>query len=81
VTPRSNPEPGLADVQREYPRWDCRRGTSGLYAATLRGSAPPVTVQGEDPADLRDMIIRAESELEREEAGTRPRDRTAGPGN
>ena len=58
-------EPTLADVQREFPAYECWRGASGLYYARKPG--PPgqrqhrATAQGEDPRDLRDMIIRAQS--------------------
>jgi hypothetical protein len=51
-------EPTLADVQREFPGWECWRGTSGLYYARC-GTRPRnrgFDVQGEDPLDLRDMI-------------------------
>ena len=51
-------EPTLADVQREFPGWDCWRGTSGLYYARrcTRPRNHSADVQGEDPFDLRDMI-------------------------
>ena len=55
---RPDGEPNLPDVQREFPGWECWRGTSGLYyarqRATLRNHG--FDVQGEDPLDLRDMI-------------------------
>jgi hypothetical protein len=79
VTPANQAEPNLADVAAAFPRWHCRRGTSGLYYARLRDSSPPVIVQGEDALDLRDMIIRAESQLAGEEAAPGPGDSTAGP--
>ena len=56
-------EPTLDDVAREYPRWHCWKGVSGLLYAGLRHSSPPVVVRGEDPADLRDSIRRAEADL------------------
>jgi hypothetical protein len=49
-------EPALDDVARDYPRWHCWEGISGLFYASLRRSSPPVTVRGKDPADLRDSI-------------------------
>jgi hypothetical protein len=51
-------EPTLADVQREFPGWECWRGTSGLYYARrcTRPRNHSYDVQGEDPLDLRDMI-------------------------
>jgi hypothetical protein len=54
----SDGEPNLADVQREFPGWECWRGTSGRYYA-LHHAAPGslcFDVHGEDPLDLRDMI-------------------------
>ena len=57
------PEPTLADVQREYPAWECWRAASGLLYARPRNaeSGSGRLVKGEDPLDLRDQIIRAES--------------------
>ena len=54
-------EPTLDDVAREFPAWRVSRATSGLYHARLDDPDHPVTVQGEDPLDLRDQIRRAES--------------------
>lgn len=56
-------EPTLADVQREHPKWECRRAVSGLYYARRADAQPEDStyVQGEDPLDLRDQIRRAES--------------------
>jgi hypothetical protein len=56
-------EPTLDDITREHPRWHCWKGVSGLLYASLRHSSPPVAVRGEDPADLRDSIRRAEADL------------------
>jgi hypothetical protein len=56
-------ESALDDIAREYPRWRCWRGVSGLVYAGLRHSSPPVVVRGEDPANLRDSIRRAEANL------------------
>ena len=54
-------EPTLADVQREFPGWECWKGTSGLYYALMPGRPRrhKADAIGEDPLDLRDMIIRA----------------------
>lgn len=49
-------EPTLADVQREFPAWECHM-SFGWRWATLRGD-PDVRVRGEDATDLRDMINR-----------------------
>ena len=48
----------LDDVARDYPRWHCWAGISGLFYfyAGLRHSSPPIVVRGEDPMDLRDSI-------------------------
>jgi hypothetical protein len=61
--PAAAAEPTLDDIAREYPRWHCWTGVSGLLYASLRHSSPPVAVRGEDPADLRDSIHRAEADL------------------
>ena len=56
-------EPTLADVQRQYPRWRCWRGVSGVFYAR-RADAPQADnalVEGEDPLDLRDQINRAQA--------------------
>ena len=49
-------EPALADVQREFPGWECCM-SFGWCWATLRDD-PDVRVRGEDATDLRDMINR-----------------------
>jgi hypothetical protein len=54
-------EPTLDDVAREFPAWRVSRAISGLYLARLQDPEHPVTVQGEDPLDLRDQIRRAEA--------------------
>jgi hypothetical protein len=54
------PEPTLDDVAREFPRWHCWRGISGLVYARLPKSSPPIVVRAGDPLDLRDQI-RAET--------------------
>jgi hypothetical protein len=53
-------EPTLADVQREFHGWECWRGTSGLYYARRPGRPRRhrALVQGEDPYDLRNEILR-----------------------
>lgn len=54
-----NGEPTLDDVRHEF-GWECWRDTSGLYYARRPSrSDMGVDAQGEDPRDLRDMIIRA----------------------
>ena len=57
------PEPTLASIQHEFPGWVCWRGVSGMVYAR-RAERPRNSgydVKGEDPMDLRDQIIRAES--------------------
>jgi hypothetical protein len=54
-------EPTLADVQHEFRAdWVCWRGLSGICyarcASARRNSG--YDVKGEDPLDLRDMIIK-----------------------
>ena len=57
----SDGEPTLADVQREFYGWECWRGPSGLYYARRPGRPRRhrALVQGEDPYDLRNQILRA----------------------
>jgi hypothetical protein len=59
----SGDEPTLADVEREFPVWNCWRGVSGLFYARPKDAEPRSgrMVEGEDPWDLRNQIIRAES--------------------
>jgi hypothetical protein len=52
-------EPTLADVQAQYPHWNCAQGNSGMYHAEHHDSGQHVI--GEDPLDLRDQIKAAES--------------------
>jgi hypothetical protein len=56
-------EPTLADVQREFPQWECWRAVSGLFYARPPGTKPGSgrLVHGEDPLDLRNEIIRAQA--------------------
>jgi hypothetical protein len=53
-------EPTLADVQAEFASWEAWRDTSGRYYARRAGQpfGSEVLVDGEDPLDLRDSIIR-----------------------
>jgi hypothetical protein len=62
-------EPTLADVQREFPGYECWRGVSGLCYARLPGvpRRHKADVWGEDPRDLRDQIIR--HKFQRDEKG------------
>jgi hypothetical protein len=60
-----NGEPTLADVQREFTDYECWRGVSGLCYARLHGR-PRADVQGEDPRDLRDQIIRHQAQMDEE---------------
>jgi hypothetical protein len=54
-------EPALADVQREYPGWQCVQGVSGFFYA--EHAATGTQVNGEDPLDLRDQIKAAAARL------------------
>jgi hypothetical protein len=68
-------EPTLAEVQAEFSSWTCWRGTSGLYYARMPGKTDgtPDAI-GEDPPDLRDMIVKAKWEqVHAEETGQAPR--------
>ena len=58
MTSEKTGEPDLADVQREFPAWQCAEGVSGLcYALHATTGAQ---VQGEDALDLRDQIKAAQ---------------------
>jgi hypothetical protein len=52
-------EPTLAQVQEQFPFWDCTRGISGLYYA--RHAVTGQQACGEDPLDLRDQVSAAEA--------------------
>jgi hypothetical protein len=56
-------EPTLADVQSEFPAWECWKSADGLVYARPKEKLPSTghTVRGEDAQDLRDEIIRAEA--------------------
>jgi hypothetical protein len=61
--PRSAREPALADVDHEFPAWECWKSADGLVYARPKDKVPNTgyTVRGEDARDLRDEIIRAEA--------------------
>jgi hypothetical protein len=42
----------LRDVEREFPRWHCRKGVSGLVYARLPLTSPPVVARAETPPGL-----------------------------
>jgi hypothetical protein len=66
VTEGQPREPTLAQVQAEFPHWDCAQGINRLYYA--RHATTGQQVSGEDPLDLRDQIKAAEA---RHSYGTR----------
>jgi hypothetical protein len=47
--------------QDEFPDWRVWKGEGQRYHARLPGTRPLIIVRGEDPASLRDAILRAES--------------------
>jgi len=53
-------EPTLADVQAEFASWEAWRGSSGRYYARRAGDQldNKTLVEGDNPLDLRDSIIR-----------------------
>jgi hypothetical protein len=61
VSEQPGDEPTLADVAREFPGFECWRGPSGLYYARRPGRPRrhKADAVGEDPWDLRNMIVRA----------------------
>ena len=52
-------EPTLAQVQAEFPHWDCTQGINRLYYAVHTATGQQMC--GEDPLDLRDQIKAAEA--------------------
>jgi hypothetical protein len=42
----------LRDVEREFPRWHCWKGVSGLVYARLPLTSPPMVARAENPAGL-----------------------------
>jgi hypothetical protein len=52
-------EPTLAQVQAQFPQWECTRGINRLYYAKYPATGQQVC--GEDPLDLRDQIKAAEA--------------------
>jgi hypothetical protein len=46
---------------REFPYWQVWRGVAGLLYARRRRSTPPRVVRGQDAAELREQIRRAET--------------------
>jgi hypothetical protein len=65
-------EPTLADVATEFPGWECWRGTSGRYYGRRCGRPREhrAHVDGEDPRDLRDSILRWIGNHEAEDGGS-----------
>jgi hypothetical protein len=59
VTVGAAGEPTLAEVQAQYPQWQCGQDISGLYYADRLATGQQVT--GEDPLDLRDQIKAADA--------------------
>jgi hypothetical protein len=49
-------DPTLADLEREFPAWECSQSFGWVWAQ-LRDNRD-VRVRGEDTVDLRDMINR-----------------------
>jgi len=70
VTGHTGPdgEPTLADVQREFPGYECWRGVSGLYYARRPGRPRrhKADAVGEDPWALRGEIIRDQGRVDQE---------------
>jgi hypothetical protein len=56
-------EPTLAEVQVEYPQWKCWARFGRCYGRRLgsTGQDPRNWVDAEDPLDLRDLLLRADS--------------------
>jgi hypothetical protein len=56
--------PSLADVQREFPAYDCWRAISGVCYARPHHTPPgkPAPVSGDNPAALRDTITHHQTQ-------------------
>ena len=52
-------EPVLAEVQAQYPGWECSREISGMYHAYNQHTGQRVLA--EDTLDLRDQLKAAEA--------------------
>ena len=52
-------EPVLAEVQAQYPGWECSRGISGMYHAHNQDTGQRVLA--EDLVDLRDQLKAADA--------------------
>jgi hypothetical protein len=63
--PAPGGEPTLADVQREFPAYDCWRTVSGRCHARPREARPgdPAPVTAQDPPGLRGGIIQHQAVL------------------
>jgi hypothetical protein len=59
MTAREPGGPILAEVQAQYPGWDCARGISGMYHAHNQDTGQQVLA--EDTLDLRDQLKAAEA--------------------
>jgi hypothetical protein len=59
MTAASPGGPTLAEVQAQYPGWDCSQGISGMYHA--HNQATGQQVMAEDTLDLRDQLKAAEA--------------------
>jgi hypothetical protein len=42
----------LRDIEREFPRWHCWQGVSGLVYARLPLTSPPMVARAASPAEL-----------------------------
>ena len=61
VADESPPPAWWRPYASEFPGWQAWRAANGLLYARKTAATPPLVVRGEDPVDLRDEIIRAQS--------------------
>ena len=81
---RSHPGPAVNDdevttasIEAEFPGWETFQGVDRRWRARIRGATPPALVHGDDLVDLREEIIRKNSQLEELEYQERHRPEAA----
>ena len=50
------PDPALAGIEREWPRWHCWKGISGLVYASRAMTSPPAVLRDENTTELLAQI-------------------------
>lgn len=70
----SDTDPTTEAVEREFPRWHCWRGISGLVYASRQKTSPPLILRDENTVELRAQIRVTEDKLADESTFRWPRD-------